>query len=64
VSGFGSIFVGGVEFDDAQATVLDDEGIAIAPAGNTVRLGMTVEVQGGDVSSSSNGPAASASTIQ
>ncbi len=61
VTGFGSIFAGGIEFDDTQATVLDDDGVAMSAP---VQLGAIAEVQGGDVVQGPNGPSASASTIQ
>jgi hypothetical protein len=64
VSGLGSVFVGGIEFDDSHATVLDDDGMALTASTPPVRLGMTVDVQGGDVVQGPNGPSASASTIQ
>lgn len=64
VSGFGSIILGGIEFDDAQATVLDDDGAGLAGGSAAVRLGMVAEVQGGDVVPGTFGPAAVASTIQ
>jgi hypothetical protein len=46
VSGFGSIIVGGVEFDDSNARVLDDDGAVVQRNGNELRLGMTLEVGG------------------
>jgi hypothetical protein len=46
VNGFGSVIVGGVEFDDGVADVVDDDGIVVARNGNEVRLGMTLEVEG------------------
>jgi Domain of unknown function (DUF5666) len=42
VSGFGSIIVNGIRFDDSRATVSDDDGVA-----GTVKLGMMVDVQSG-----------------
>jgi len=47
IDGFGSIFVGGIEFDTARAAVLDDDGLPRDDGG--LRLGMTVEVEGGAV---------------
>jgi hypothetical protein len=58
IDGFGSIFVGGVEFDAARASVLDDDGLP--RDGGELRLGMTVEVEGGAVV----GGAATASTVR
>jgi hypothetical protein len=46
VTGFGAIIVGGVEFDDGAASVVDDDGTALVRNGNEVRLGMTVQVGG------------------
>jgi hypothetical protein len=46
VNGFGSVIVGGVEFDDGVADVVDDDGIVVVGNGNEVRLGMTLEVEG------------------
>jgi len=47
ISGFGSIIVNGVRFDDSQATVLDDDGEARGR--DDLGLGMVVEVEGGAV---------------
>jgi len=47
ISGFGSIIVNGVRFDDSQATVLDDDGEAHDRG--ELGLGMVVEVEGGAV---------------
>ena len=47
IDGFGSIFVGGIEFDTARASVLDDDGLP--RDGGELRLGMTVEVEGAAV---------------
>lgn len=44
ISGFGSIYVNGVEFDDSQAQLRDEEGRPISPAADSLRLGMTVGV--------------------
>jgi hypothetical protein len=58
IDGFGSIFVGGIEFDTAQAPVLDDDGLP--GDADALRLGMTVEVEGGAVA----GAAATASSVR
>lgn len=63
VSGYGSIFVGGVEFDDSRATVLDDDGVPLPADGRQVRLGMIAEVEGGSVTDGPTGPVAVASTV-
>lgn len=44
VSGFGSIIVNGIRFDDAAAVVVDDDGVARSR--DDLRLGMLVEVEG------------------
>src|SRR5512139_7454 len=44
VSGFGSIIVNGVRFDDTHATVTDDDGAPHTRA--DVKLGMVVEIDG------------------
>jgi len=60
VDGFGSIFVGGIEFDDARASVLDeDDKPRSAPA-----LGATVEVEGGAVGDDAGGPRATAQIVR
>ena len=59
ITGYGSIIVGGVEFDDAGATVLDDDGAPIMRNGNELRLGMTVDVEGRAITRSGNGKRAS-----
>ncbi|HWI11192.1 MAG TPA: DUF5666 domain-containing protein, partial [Burkholderiaceae bacterium] len=63
VSGFGSIFVGGVEFDDSRAAVFDDDGVALRAGGTPMRLGMITEVEGGAVSAGPAGPTAVASAV-
>ncbi|MET0383881.1 MAG: DUF5666 domain-containing protein [Burkholderiaceae bacterium] len=59
ISGFGSIVVNGVHFDDSAAIVLDEDGNALSNAAS-LRLGSTVDVEGGAVVSG----AAAASTIR
>jgi hypothetical protein len=58
IDGFGSVLVGGIEFDAARASVLDDDGLP--RDGGELRLGMTVEVEGGAVVDA----AATASTVR
>jgi hypothetical protein len=48
ITGLGSIFVNGVRYDDALASVVDDEGVA-QPRG-ALKLGMTVAVEAGPIS--------------
>ena len=47
ISGFGSVIVGGIEFDDRNASLLDDDGNPIARSDSELRLGMTVAIDGG-----------------
>jgi len=51
ITGFGSVIVNGVRFDDTGAQVLDGDGVARSRDG--LRLGMTVEVDGTDVGDTS-----------
>ena len=44
ITGFGSVIVNGVRWDDSAATVLDDDGTA--HASSELKLGMTVEIEG------------------
>jgi hypothetical protein len=64
ITGFGSVIVGGVEFDDARASVLDDDGVPVARSGNELRLGMTVEVDGSTIVNTPSGKTASAATVR
>lgn len=47
VSGFGSVVVGGVRYDDSKATVTDEDGES--HSSSDLRLGMTVQINGGKV---------------
>lgn len=47
ISGFGSIIVNGVHFDETQASITDDEGHSLASA--DLKLGMTVRVDAGAI---------------
>jgi Domain of unknown function (DUF5666) len=58
ITGFGSVIVNGVKFDDSMASVLRD---AVATSSAVLRLGMTVEVTG---KKSADGLSASASEIK
>jgi hypothetical protein len=62
ISGFGSVIVNGVRFDDSTAKVDDDEG-RIADS-SALKLGMRVEIQGGAVSDDGTGPRATAREIR
>jgi hypothetical protein len=62
ITGFGSIVVGGVRYDDSTASVSDDDG------NNTDRtrlaLGMVVDVEGGAISTSADGATLSATATR
>jgi hypothetical protein len=47
ITGFGSVIVNGVRWDDSTATVTDDDG-TVQP-GSALKLGMVVEINGGAV---------------
>jgi hypothetical protein len=64
VDGFGSIFVGGIEFDDASAVVIDDDGAAVRRDGSELRLGMLADVDGATLVNGPNGPASLAATVR
>lgn len=64
ITGFGSIIVGGVRYDESSATVTDDDG---SPASrDALALGMVVRVQGGAVTTAADGSTrrATASSVQ
>ena len=44
ISGFGSIIVGGVHYDDSAARVVDEDGVALGS--DALRLGMVVRIDG------------------
>jgi hypothetical protein len=46
ITGFGSVIVAGVTWEDAGATVLDEDGRTVARTGDELRLGMTIEIEG------------------
>ncbi|MFN0186164.1 MAG: DUF5666 domain-containing protein [Aquabacterium sp.] len=62
ITGLGSIFVGGIRFDDSTASVADEDGGVRSRA--DLRLGMTVQVDAGDVSTSSGEPRATARSVR
>ena len=64
VNGFGSIFVGGIEFDDTRAVVINDDGAPVARDGNELRLGMMVDVDGTTIAAGPNGPASTAASVR
>ncbi len=62
IEGFGSIYVGGIRYDDSGASVIDEDG---APATREVlRLGMLVEVEGGAIGGTEAAPTAVANRIR
>ena len=62
VDGFGSIFVGGIEFDDTTASVIDDDGAPSTRA--ALRLGMGTEVDSGALGGTADAPTATATSIR
>jgi hypothetical protein len=62
ITGFGSVIVNDIRFDDRTATVVDDDGASRQPG--DLRLGMTVEIDGGAVVSDANGASATATRIR
>ena len=62
VTGFGSVIVNGVRFDDSTAAVEDADGARRNR--DDLRLGMTVEIESSAIASGSSGPAATASRIR
>lgn len=61
ITGFGSVIVNGVRFDDSTAAVSDDDGTPGSK--DQLALGMSAEVHGGAISDDGTGPRATASTI-
>ena len=61
ITGFGSVIVNGVRFDDSNARVSDDDGSASSK--DNLKLGMTAEVHGGAISDDGTGPKATATDI-
>ena len=64
ISGFGSIVVNGVHYDDSHAAIFDDDGAA--RASSDLKLGMTVDVDAGAISTdaATSTPQATASKVQ
>lgn len=62
IEGFGSIYVGGIKYDDGNAAVFDEDGATIAR--DALRLGMVVEVDGGEIGGTDAAPVAVASRIR
>ncbi len=53
ITGFGSVIVNGVRFDDSKAVVTDDEGGASSR--DRLQLGMTTEIRGSAITTDSTG---------
>lgn len=62
IDGFGSIFVGGIEFDDSRAAVVDEDGAERTRA--ALRLGMSTEVDGEAIGGTDAEPTAVATRIR
>lgn len=62
ITGFGSVIVGGVRFDDSAATVEDADGGRRSR--DELRLGMTVEIDSSAISTDASGSSASARSIR
>ena len=63
ISGFGSIIVNGIHFDEAAASVKDDDGQSLAIS--KLALGMVVQVTGGAISTAADGSSrATASAVR
>jgi Domain of unknown function (DUF5666) len=50
ISGFGSIIVNGIRFDDSQASILNDDGVRLSSS--DLQIGMVVSVSGSSISNS------------
>ena len=61
ITGFGSVIVNGVRFDDSSARVTDGDGAARSR--DDLRLGMTAEVHAGAIADDGNGPAGAATSV-
>lgn len=62
IEGFGSVYVGGVKYDDSSASVVDEDGAASSRS--ALRLGMTVEVEAGAIGGTEAAPTAVANRIR
>jgi Domain of unknown function (DUF5666) len=62
ITGFGSVIVNGVRYDDTAALVQDGDGVSRSR--DDLRLGMTVEIDGGAVSITTTTSTASANSIR
>jgi hypothetical protein len=62
INGFGSVIVNGIRFDDAEATVTDDDGNRRSR--DDLRLGMSAEVEGSAIVDGATGPTSTAQSIR
>ncbi len=62
ITGFGSVIVNDVRFDDSNATVEDGDGVRRSR--NDLKLGMTVDIDSGVITSGVSGATASATRIR
>jgi len=62
ITGFGSVIVNGVRFDDSSARITDDDGNNRGR--DDLRLGMRVEIESSSVSTDANGSRAAARSIR
>lgn len=60
ITGFGSIVVNGVHFDEAAASVLDDDGATLERS--QLALGMVVQIDAGAISTAADGTASATAT--
>lgn len=61
ITGFGSVILRGVRFDESKAKVTDDDGVETTK--DALKLGMNAEVHAGKISDDGTGPRAEASEI-
>ena len=62
IEGFGSVYVGGIKYDDSAATVVDEDETRLQR--QDLRLGMVVEVDGGGIGGTETAPTAVANRIR
>jgi len=62
ITGFGSVIINGVRFDDSRASVTDDDGVA--HRNDELRLGMMAEVESAGILSDSSGSHSVAKSIR
>jgi hypothetical protein len=61
ITGFGSIIVNGVRFDDSQARITDDDGVVHNP--DDLKLGMVVSITASTITTGVSGSSATATSI-